>query len=121
MGVNESRQAGQQETNRGDQILSSGIAMADEIVTRVGERLQESGTMLKQAAPELGPLSTAATTVGERLEGVGLYLQETNPVSAIEDLTRLIRRYPIHSLLLGFGLGYALARIRWGRSKEQAG
>lgn len=56
------------------------------------------------------PWSTAAHT----LEGTGAYLQETSWESMVEDLTGLIRRYPLRSLLIGFGIGYLLAcNMEW--------
>jgi uncharacterized protein YjbJ (UPF0337 family) len=58
-----------------------------------------------------GALSTAATAVAGGVESASSYLQEKKFEEMATDLTTLIRRYPIQSLLIGVGLGYVLARL----------
>ena len=58
-----------------------------------------------------GALSTAATAVAGGMESASSYLQEKKFEEMATDLTALIRRYPIQSLLIGVGLGYVLARL----------
>jgi hypothetical protein len=45
------------------------------------------------------------------LESASSYLQEKAYENIATDLTAVIRRYPVQSLLVGVGLGYVLARI----------
>jgi len=58
-----------------------------------------------------GAVSTAATAVAGGLESASAYLQEQKCEEIATDLTALIRRYPVPSLLVGVGLGYLLARL----------
>ena len=57
-----------------------------------------------------GALSTAATAVAGGVESASSYLHEKKFGEMATDLTALIRRYPVSSLLIGVGLGYLLAR-----------
>lgn len=58
-----------------------------------------------------GAVSTAATAVADGLGSASSYLQEKEVAEMATDLTALIRRYPVQSLLVGVGLGYILARL----------
>jgi uncharacterized protein YjbJ (UPF0337 family) len=58
-----------------------------------------------------GAIATAATAVAGGVESTSAYLQERKVEEMATDLTALIRRYPIQSLLIGVGLGYVLARL----------
>jgi hypothetical protein len=48
--------------------------------------------------------------VADTLGAAGSYLQEKNLEHMAGDVSDLIRRYPIPSLLIGLGIGYLLAR-----------
>jgi uncharacterized protein YjbJ (UPF0337 family) len=58
-----------------------------------------------------GAVSTAATAVADGLGSASSYLQEKEFAEMATDLTALVRRYPVQSLLVGMGLGYILARL----------
>jgi hypothetical protein len=53
---------------------------------------------------------SAATAVTDTAAGVGTYVQEKGLQGLSEDLTQLIRRYPVPALLVGLGIGFVLAR-----------
>jgi hypothetical protein len=59
-------------------------------------------------------MGTAATTVANKLDAAGSYLQEKDVDHMMGDLTGMIRRHPIPALLIGLGIGYLLA----GRSRR---
>jgi hypothetical protein len=44
------------------------------------------------------------------LDSGGAYLQEHDLRGMADDMTNLIRRYPIQSLLVGIGVGFLLAK-----------
>jgi hypothetical protein len=67
--------------------------------------------MVRKTMPEEGTAGTVTRAVADPLERAGSYLQERRFSGMIADLEELIRRHPIQSLLLGFGLGYLLSRI----------
>jgi len=58
-----------------------------------------------------GTISTAATAVVGGLGSASSYLQEKKFEEMVTNLTALIRRHPVPSLLVGVGLGYILARL----------
>jgi uncharacterized protein YjbJ (UPF0337 family) len=58
-----------------------------------------------------GAIATATTAVADGVESASSYLQERKFEDMATDLTALIRRYPVQSLLVGVGLGYILARL----------
>jgi len=66
--------------------------------------------MIRDKAPREGTAGQAATAVAEKLGAAGAYLQEKKVEHVSGDLTDLIRRYPVPSLLIGLGVGYLLAR-----------
>jgi hypothetical protein len=48
--------------------------------------------------------------VANQLDAAGSYLKDNGFDNMGRDLTALIRRYPVQSLLIGLGIGYWLAR-----------
>ncbi len=55
-------------------------------------------------------VGSTASAVANTLDSSGAYLQEHNLSGMAEDMTHLIRRYPIQSLLVGIGVGFLLAK-----------
>jgi uncharacterized membrane-anchored protein YhcB (DUF1043 family) len=77
----------------------------------VERRLQEYGDTIAGGVESVqGAIATAATAVADGVESTSAYLQERKVEEMATDLTALIRRYPVSSLLIGVGLGYLLAR-----------
>ena len=58
-----------------------------------------------------GAISSAASAVTGGVESATSYLQEKKFDEMANDLTTVIRTYPVQSLLVGIGLGYMLARL----------
>ena len=83
---------------------------ADSTTQQVGEQMQTLADNLREKAPASGVLASAATSVADQMEATGLYLQKSDMTQMTQDITSLIRRYPLHSLLIGVGFGYLLAR-----------
>lgn len=70
--------------------------------------------MIRENAPPEDCDSHICKAVEGGLESASSYLQEKNFKNIATDLTALIRRYPLQSLLVGTGLGYVLARSTKG-------
>jgi len=83
---------------------------ADAATTTVGEKFTDVAQTIRQNAPNSGPLAGAADSAAETLQRAGTYLQQQDLTDMRSDLENLIRRHPVESLLVGFGLGYLLAR-----------
>lgn len=96
--------------NKAQEYASGAANRVSGATTAVGEKMGSLAGAIREKAPHEGTLGTAATAVADRLESAGSYLQEKGVENMVSDLTGLIRRYPIQSLLIGLGIGYLLAR-----------
>jgi uncharacterized protein YjbJ (UPF0337 family) len=79
-------------------------------ISAVGEKIGSLADVIREKAPHEGAVGTAATAVAEKLDVAGSYLQEKNLNHVLNDVSSMIRRYPVPSLLVGLGIGYILAR-----------
>jgi uncharacterized protein YjbJ (UPF0337 family) len=86
-------------------------SMAGGAATSVGETMGSLASVIRDNAPHEGTIGSAATAVAGGLESASAYLQEKGYENIATDITAVIRRYPVQSLLVGVGLGYLLARI----------
>lgn len=98
--------------SRAQELGSSVAGRASETTSAVGERMTAVADTIRHRVPQEGKMGSAATAVADRLEAAGSYLQEHNLDNMVNDVTTLIRRYPMQSLLVGLGIGYLLARGR---------
>jgi len=80
---------------------------ADDALHSVGQGMSSLAGTLRQNAPQ-GVLGSAAGTVAEQLESGGRYLSEHDMGEIGKDLSNVIRRYPIPSLVCVFGVGFLL-------------
>ena len=84
---------------------------AEGAVGTVGGGMQSLAGTIRDTAPEGGVLGTAASGVASTLESGGAYLQDHNLHGMTEDLTHLIRRYPLSAILAGVGAGFLVGRV----------
>ena len=83
---------------------------AEEALSTVGQQMQSLAGNLRQRAPQEGMLGTAASAVASTLETGGNYLQQQHLNDMVDDVSEVIRRYPLQSVLVGIGVGFCLAR-----------
>ena len=76
----------------------------------MGEKMSSMAESLRGNAPEQGMMGSAAHSVADSLDTAGSYLQENTVENMAQDLTKLIRRYPVQSLFIGVGIGYLFSR-----------
>jgi uncharacterized protein YjbJ (UPF0337 family) len=106
------RERAQQEVDRRMQdygekttgVTATVTSAAQGVASRVTET---AGTAAARAQEVAG---AAVTTVTDTVAGAGTYLQDRGVQALSEDLTDLIRRYPVPALLIGLGIGYVLGR-----------
>jgi methyl coenzyme M reductase subunit C-like uncharacterized protein (methanogenesis marker protein 7) len=79
-------------------------------ISAVGEKIGSLADVIREKAPHEGAVGTAATAVAGKLDVAGSYLQEKDLNHVLSDVSSMIRRYPVPSLLVGLGIGYLLAR-----------
>jgi ElaB/YqjD/DUF883 family membrane-anchored ribosome-binding protein len=96
--------------DKATQVGSQVAEKADTATATVGEKMTDVAQTIRQKAPVSGPIADAADTAADTLQRAGSYLQEQDLADMRADLEGLIRRHPVESLLIGFGLGYLLAR-----------
>jgi hypothetical protein len=80
---------------------------ADDTLHSVGQGMSSLAGTLRQNAPQ-GVLGSAAGTVADQLESGGRYLSEHDLGDIGKDVSDIIRRYPIPSLVCVFGIGFLL-------------
>lgn len=78
--------------------------------TSVGEGMSSLAGSIRHYAPSEGTVGSAASSVANQLDAAGSYLKDSNFENMANDLTALIRRYPLQSLFIGLGIGYFMAR-----------
>jgi len=83
---------------------------ADDAISAVGEKLSNLAGTIRESVPQEGYLRTASRTVADNLQAGGRYLQEHGFGDMTDDLSALVRRYPIQSVLVGFGVGFLLSK-----------
>lgn len=94
-------------------VQEVGSAAAEKVsgaTKTVGEKMTSLADTIRENAPQEGTIGTAAKTVANQLNDAGSYLQEHNFENMAQDVTGLIRRYPMQSLLVGVGIGYLFSR-----------
>jgi len=95
---------------KAQKMASAASEQAAAATHRVGEQMENLADRVRGSAPQEGQIGQAATVVADGLENAGEYLQEANFDDMVKDLTGVVQRYPMQSLLVGVGLGYLLAR-----------
>lgn len=105
-----SQSVGVGQERHAEEMASSAATTASQPISAVGEKIGSLAGVIREKAPHEGTMGTAATAVAEKLDVAGSYLQEKNLDHMMSDLSDMIRRYPVPSLLVGLGIGYLLAR-----------
>jgi ElaB/YqjD/DUF883 family membrane-anchored ribosome-binding protein len=93
-----------------EELLQQTDRHATHVADATGAKLKSAAQGLRQRAPEQGIWGKTALAVADRVEGAGTYLQEVNLAAIAEDLAGMIRRYPVHALLIGATIGFLLGR-----------
>jgi hypothetical protein len=101
--------------NKAQETASAAVDKTNDSFAAVGHQMNALGETVRKGAPQNGVVGSAATTVADKLQAGGQYLQGHDLQDMGKDLTSLLRRYPIQSVLVGFGLGCLLG-MTWRRS-----
>jgi hypothetical protein len=84
---------------------------AREVTSEFGHHIKEFGSKIREKSPHESVRQTTHR-VADTLESAGAYIEEKNLEGIWDDITRVVRRYPLQSLLAGIALGFLLARKR---------
>jgi hypothetical protein len=96
--------------DKAEETASTAATKASQPISAVGEQIGSLASVIRDRAPHEGTIGTAATAVADKLDVAGSYLQRKDLDHMVDDLSGMIRRYPIPSLLVGLGIGYLLAK-----------
>jgi hypothetical protein len=94
--------------NKAQETASAVVHKTDDGIAAVGHQMNALGEKVREAAPHNGAIGSAATAVADELQAGGHYLEGHGLEAIGKDLTDVVRRHPIPSLLVGFGLGCLL-------------
>jgi uncharacterized phage infection (PIP) family protein YhgE len=98
-----------QTADRAKDFGKSAVNTADSGVAKVGSGVENLADKLRDSAPREGMMHNAANKVADTLERSGRYLEEEGLSGMAEDLTGVIKRYPVPAVLVGIGIGYLIA------------
>jgi len=106
-------QAGDMATQAKEKVqdwASTAAGKAGDAKSSVGGSMESLAGKIREKAPAEGMFGSAASEVADTVEAAGSYLRDSDFADIGEDVTNVIRRYPIPSILIGIGLGFLLAR-----------
>jgi ElaB/YqjD/DUF883 family membrane-anchored ribosome-binding protein len=93
-----------------DKISDAASDAADstnQVFNKVGERISLAANKLKDCAPD-GQLGNAANSVADTLQVSGKYMASHKISDLGSELTGVVKKHPIPTLCIGFGLGLIL-------------
>jgi F0F1-type ATP synthase assembly protein I len=109
--IDKAKQAASTVAEKAKDVASAVGDKADSAVSSVGSGMQSLAGTIRDKGPDSGVLGGAASSVASALDTSGRYLEEQGLSGIADDMTNLIRRYPIPAILIGIGMGYMLARV----------
>jgi ElaB/YqjD/DUF883 family membrane-anchored ribosome-binding protein len=101
--------------DKAQETAAAVVHKTDDGIAAVGHQMNALGGKVRDAAPHNGPIGSAAKVMADELQAGGHYL-EGHGVEAIgKDLTDVVRRHPIPSVLVGFGIGCMIGMLLFQR------
>jgi hypothetical protein len=110
-GINKAKDLGTAAAHKAGEAANYVGKKADDATCAVGAGIKSMAQTIRENAPDKGMMGTASSAVADTLEQGGRYLQEQGLSGLGADMTNMIRRNPIPSVLVGFGLGFLIARF----------
>ncbi len=108
-------QTGSKIRETGERAMSEASDRAHELrekgdkgVNSLGVKMSDFADTIRDNAPSEGPIGSAAGAVADRIESSGEYLSEHGLGDIAEDFNKVVRRYPVHAMWMGLGLGVLL-------------
>jgi hypothetical protein len=94
--------------DKAQETAAAAVDRTNDGIAAVGHGMSALGARVRDAAPEDGMLGSAATTVADKLQTGGHYLEGHGLKEMGKDLTDVIRHYPIQALVASFSIGCLL-------------
>jgi len=116
---NQAAHAMSQAAEQGKNVMSQASEKAEELgeaasektkqgMNVVGNKMTSLAGSIRESAPTEGRMGTAASKVADSLESSGQYLKEHGFGDIADDVSNVIRKYPMQSLFIGVGVGVLL-------------
>jgi len=102
------RETGSNLSHRAGDLAHKAEDRADDALAAMGQRMGSMAGSLRQSAPRIGVVGSAAGAVADRLESSGRYLQDHGVSEITDDVAGTIRRHPLPALGLAFGVGFLI-------------
>jgi len=83
---------------------------AEDATASIGGGLQAAGDAIQRNSPQDGLVGRSSAAVAETFTSAGEYLKREGLEGIANDFSALIKKNPIPSLLIGFGIGFLIAR-----------
>lgn len=101
--------------DKAQETAAAVVHKADDGIAAVGHQMTALGGKVRSTAPHNGAIGSAASAVADELQAGGHYL-EGHGIEAIgKDLTEVVRKHPVPSVLVGFGLGCLIGMLLFQR------
>jgi ElaB/YqjD/DUF883 family membrane-anchored ribosome-binding protein len=97
--------------NKAQEAAAAAVDKTNDGIAAVGHQMNTLGGTVLKAAPHDGVFGSAATTVADRLQAGGRYLEGHGVQDMGKDFASIVRHYPIQSVLVGFGFGFLLGMM----------
>jgi ElaB/YqjD/DUF883 family membrane-anchored ribosome-binding protein len=97
--------------DRSREAMQQAGTQADRAAAAVGTQVASAADGLRSRLPDNGILKDAGERVASAIETGGHYLEEHKLSGSMEDLTGLVKKYPLQALAIGVGIGFVFARI----------
>jgi hypothetical protein len=98
--------AGQQASD----IASNVSQKAESATHSLGGEIKSLASTLRSKAPGEGVIGSAASEIAGCMEASGNYLEQNDFSRMAEDLTGLVRRYPVQAICTGVAVGFLIGR-----------
>jgi hypothetical protein len=102
--------------DKAQETASAAVDKTNDGIATVGHQMNALDGAVRKTGPWDGVIGSAATTVADKLQAGGHYLEGHGIQDMGKDLTSIVRHYPIQSVLVGIGLGCLLGVTLSSRS-----
>jgi len=84
---------------------------AEDWTASAGASIKQLGETIRDKAPHEGMLGDASKAVANTVSNTGRYIEEAGLSGMMDDMTEVIKRNPVPSVLVGIGVGILIGRL----------
>src|SRR5215470_4731749 len=109
IGESNDQSASQRASNGRDQEQEAGSGITQKVsnaYSSLSEGVSSAADTIRQNIPSSETVGSAMTAVANQVDAASTYFQENSFENMLRDVTALVRRYPLQSLMVGLGIGF---------------